>query len=185
MNKVMKGFLMMALIFTVSLTQAQETRKERKEREKQEQREIYAQNLSTYGEWVENREFVVLINNITGRNGSVINLHSTVNFIEVNGEEITIQTSHPATTGLNGLGGTTTKGQISNIKVHENDRGELVSMMINFSTPLLGPANLNIHVNGDGYTTAYLRGNWGRMVTFRGEFSHLDQSNTFEGMRIF
>ncbi len=181
MKNVLTAIVMMAFLCVSTGIMAQEKsdRKARKEAKKAE----YIDNLETFSDWVDSREFVILTNSMTGRNGSIYNLHPTVNFIEVDGNRILIQTANPSGIGLNGLGGVTTQGRISQIRVFENENDEPISMLIHFTTPALGTANMTVHVNGDGNATAFLRGNWGRQVTFRGEFSQTDSAVTYKGMQ--
>lgn len=169
----------------VSHAQDKSDRQIRKEQKKLEQQAKYEQNLELFREWIDSRDFVILTDNITGRYGTAYNLQPTVNFIKVEGDEILIQTAHPFRTGGNGLGGLTTEGHVTSIKVFKDEKDEPISMMINFTTPVLGTANLSVHVNGSGQTSAYLRGNWGRMATFRGEFANSDSSMAYTGMERF
>ncbi len=187
MNKVLIGglILFLASFITPGFAQDKSERKNAREQKKLEEKARFEKNLKQFEEWIESGEFVILANNITGRYGTVYNLHPTVNFIKVEGNDIVIQTSQPGRPGVNGLGGLTTRGQVSGIELISNEDGKPLSVNVNFSTVDLGAASLNIHVNGNGNATAYLRGNWGQSAIFRGEFAQTDSTLTYEGMQRF
>jgi hypothetical protein len=177
--------MLFSLSATIIQAQDREDKKTKKEIRKAEERARHEKNLDLFRDWIDNRDFIILTDNISGRYGAIYNLQPSVNFIKVEGDEITIQTSQPHQVGSNGIGGLTTEGPITSMKVLTNEQNEPISVLINFTTPALGPGTVNIHVNGSGNASAYIRGNWGRMATFRGEFANSDSTNIFEGMRRF
>lgn len=183
--KKLIGIITLIMAISAGSGWAQESNKERKEKRRMEKQAILEQNLDVFNEWIESKEFIILTNSITGRYGGTYNLQPNVNFIKVEGDEIIIQTSQPHLIGSNGLGGLTTKGIITSMETTTDEQDKPISFMINYSTPALGIGSITFHVNGTGNASAYLRGNWGLMATFRGEFANPDSTNTYTGTQRF
>lgn len=73
-----------------------------------------------------NRDFVLLVDNVTFNNGNTIYVNSTTNFISVKGNRAVVQISPSNySPGPNGLGGVTVDGQISSYQITTDKRGNI------------------------------------------------------------
>ena len=73
-----------------------------------------------------NRDFVLMVDNVTFNNGNTIYVNSTTNFISVKGNRAVVQISPSNySPGPNGLGGVTVDGQISSYQITTDKRGNI------------------------------------------------------------
>lgn len=73
-----------------------------------------------------NRDFVLLVDNVTFNNGNTIYVNSTTNFISVKGNRAVVQISPSNySPGPNGVGGVTVDGQISSYQITTDKRGNI------------------------------------------------------------
>ena len=140
----------------------------RKEKRAQEQRafeinKAYGINL------IEDRDFVLQANRISGRNNMPIVVDRGVNFVKINGDQMVIQFGLNSRLGNNGLGGTTFQGRIMSLDTEDWGEGKAYSARIQFYTPVLnGVATVNLTVRGS-QARASLWSN-GRVINFEGRY---------------
>lgn len=129
---------------------------------------------------INNHDFVLEANYIIPKTGASIYVSSNTNFISVQGNQATIQLAlSNQFSGLNGIGGITLNGTISNEKVSIDKKGNLtynvniqgaaLSAMVSFSMPA-----------GTNRCTATVIPNFsGNIITFSGFVYPTNMSNIY------
>lgn len=178
-------FLLLAVIvfLAASLASAQDTELSKKERKRQERKELLSENLKTIKSAVKDSAFVLEVDNIRGRHTFTNFVNPNTNFIQVAGDEITVQTANNHRIGYNGLGGITVSGTIRHYEIYQDDAS--IRLSIQMSSTALGFSTVNISINASGNATADIRTNFGGYAQFYGEFATLENSSTYEGITIF
>lgn len=157
--------------------QEKETRKEKKERIKKERLIKFKKAKAA----MYDTAFVIPADNISFASGPLVNVSSTINYLQVIGEKAVLQIGNEfaAGSGLNNLGGFTLKGNISNLKINEKKNRVFVSFTL---TGLIGTARIAVSIAGSNLATVDVDGMYsGRAFTMRGDLITLKEARIFEG----
>lgn len=177
----------MLLIITLFLGYGSAFGQNKEQTEKKQKKEIkkeqLAENLAAIKAAVKDSAFVIEVNNIRGRYTTTNFVNPTTNFIQIENDEIIVQTADNFNVGYNGLGGITVRGNIINYEINEDDAS--IRLMVQMSSNALGFSTVNVSVNASGNATANLRTNFGGYAEFTGDFNLLENASTYEGMTIF
>ncbi len=176
--------LILAFAFSTSLIFAQGSRQDsamiRKEKRKAE---IEKQYQKTEG-LIENKNFVLESDFLQNRYGFSFWVSPMINFIKVEPDNVAvIQIGSNNRIGVNGVGGVTAKGRITQWKVIKNDKHKTLGVMMTVSTPI-GTYDVNFSVSPNGNATALLTGMYGGRLTFDGDLVHTDNSGVYEGWSL-
>lgn len=179
--------LVMAFFFSFDSVMAQSDKKEQRKMERAERKIQKAEEKKRKQEFVlelvKDQNFVIEANTVSGRYVSRFAVHPGTNFVKIEGDRVTVQTANNWGFGYNGLGGITINGNIKDYKVITNKKNN-TSVLIEFTSPLFGLSTLNLHFQESGFASAMMVDNWGRRVTFQGQFFPLEDSRIFEGRPI-
>lgn len=151
-----------------------------KKRLKNEERQRQQEQLMSL---VEEQNFVLEATTIFGRYNDRYEVMPNTNFVKVDGNKVTVQTSNNFHVGYNGLGGITINGTITDYKIMPS-KNNTVSVLIYFNSPVLGHSSLNLNISADGLARAMVVDNRGGRATFQGQMFDLENSRIFEGRSI-
>ncbi len=157
-----------------------ETRKEKKEREKKEQ----AAKFEVAKQLILDSAFVIPADRITLKSGVSGIVQNNINFVKIHKKQGVLQISptHSSELGLNGLGGFTIKGNITNYEV--KDKGDKIYVRI-YLKDKIANAIINISLYGSVSTTVDVSGMFkGSAFTMYGNINLLGNVNIFEGSSL-
>lgn len=134
---------------------------------------------------VEAKNFIVEADRVTFDRGRMVNVSSSTNFISVKDDRAVIQVAPmTAAAGINGVGGVTVDGMISDYDVRINKRGS-----VNISFNVMGSsisANVSISLpkNGDRVSVR-ISGNFNsKDISLSGLIMPTFESRVFQGMTL-
>lgn len=187
--KIYKTLLLaFVLLFSVDAAVAQTSGKEQRKIERAEKKRLKEEARKKEHEslmsMVQDQAFVLEAYTLTGRNMNRYQVAPNTNFVSVEGDRLTVQTANGFNFGYNGLGGITINGTITDYKVLPSKNNKSISVLIQFTSPLVGQSVLNLNINSGGNSSAFVRDNWGGRVTFQGQIVELEESGVFEGQSI-
>lgn len=132
---------------------------------------------------IEDRDFVLMADQISGRLGRPILVTDNLNFVKIDGDEITVQYALLNRVGFNGLGGITWSGKIEKLESEDLGKGKAGSVRIDFTSRYVrGMASLHIRILGDRATAQLL--NNGQIINFAGEYLFNAEAIVNEGRNI-
>ena len=152
------------------------TRKEKRKVEIKKQYELTKTML-------ENKDFVLQSDFLQDRYGNRISVSSTINFVQVDSTEATIQIGSNWGIGPNGVGGVTAKGQITKWELTENEKSKSFALRMNVMTTI-GIYDLYFSINSSGSATATLTGLRAGQLTFDGDLVPWKESAIFVGQSL-
>ena len=134
---------------------------------------------------LQNQDFVFEADNVTFKNGNMVFVNSTTNFISVKGNRAVVQISPSNfTTGPNGVGGVTVDGAISGQQITKGKDGRII-----FSMNVMG-IGINAQVEiymfpGSNQASATVYPNFNsNTVWLSGKIVPYESSNVFEGFSL-
>lgn len=187
MRKLMMMLVAMAMISAVAVGQEKEkvaeklTKKELRKLKREEAKQAFEKNKAYGMDLIADRDFVLKADRIYGKRSPIIVVDQNVNFIKINGDQMVIQYGLLSQLGVNGLGGTTFEGTISQLDTYDLGAGKAYNVRIQFSTPALnGVATVHINVRGDK-AQASLWSN-GRVLNFEGNYGGANEQRVAQGI---
>lgn len=118
--------LVMAAAFSVSSYSQELSKKEQRQLEKQFKKEQKAEEEARQAElvrlMVEHRRFVLEAHQLRDKRGNTVNVQSLINFVAIDSTNGVIQVGSNSYVGLNGVGGITVEGNISNYQSSHNEK---------------------------------------------------------------
>ena len=113
-------------------------------------------------------QFVLKADQIRGRNGYMMHVDPTVNFVAVEGKDVYVQLASTSGIGFNGLGGITLRGRISSMDIDNEGKQGYFNLVLN-AIGTGGNMTIVMNINKTGETaTARVTTNWGNRVEFNG-----------------
>jgi len=131
---------------------------------------------------LDNKQFVLEANYLSGRTGSRIPVNSTLNFISIDSTRGIIQLANTWGVGYNGLGGITVEGSISKYEItkKETKHGVNYTIMLYLMTNL-GMYDVFLWVSPDGNADASISGISPGQLNYSGRLVPMQDSRTFKG----
>ncbi|OHX68126.1 DUF4251 domain-containing protein [Flammeovirga pacifica] len=156
-------------------------KEERKKAAKLFEQILHAQAVSG----IDSMAFVLEATQVYDRYGNMENVSSNINFVSVNGDMAVFQLGFDGLVGLNGVGGITMEGKISDYKVKEEDNGRRT---VSFN--VMGPvmlARMQFSIDGNGnFANVKVRSQTENIeLSFRGQVVPSKNSSVYEGMKLF
>ncbi|KXX70165.1 DUF4251 domain-containing protein [Flammeovirga sp. SJP92] len=166
---------------------AQKRLEKKKEREEKrliaKQLEMIIHEQAVQG--IDSGTFVLEATQVYDRYGNIENVNSTINFVKVVGNNAIFQLGFDGIVGLNGVGGITMEGKISNYEVEKMENGR-VNVSFNVQGPIM-MASMSFTMDGEGnFANVKVRAQTENIeLSFRGQIQPLNNSNVYEGMKLF
>lgn len=113
------------------LKEQQQNKKSEREAKKEAQRIADSIQFVATAKAIENGKFIILANRVQSKSGRPVNVNSNTNFIKVADDKATVQLAFEhVLTGANGLGGITVEGNIQNVELSYDKKGNLKYRMV-------------------------------------------------------
>lgn len=150
---------------------------------KKNEREIA---LDSIKQLVISKSFALNARLIKGRKGRKIREFDPYNFIMIQDNKSTIQTSSFINGGSNAMGGATVKGNITKYEI--NNEKNAVALVIQSFSEIWGNTNMYIRISSNGNFIATLRGTGNNNSldgsSWIGEIAPINHSTNFEGRSL-
>lgn len=187
MRKYMLMLMAVMLVMTTAMAQEEKTvekleGKELRKQKKKDRMELFELQKQEGSSLINDRDFVLQAERISGKNTIPLNVSNQINFIRIDGDDLIVQYGLNAGVGRNGLGGVTYEGKIKRYDTKDLGEGKAYNTRIQFFTPYLnGMATINITVRGDKARASVWSN--GQVLNFEGfyasnETSSIAQSQT-------
>lgn len=188
MNKLKIILILISFLVSVDMGFAQARERSDRQLEKAEKKRIRQEEKEKQKEevfsLVKNQHFLMEITSLRGKYSYQQQVSPNVNFIKVEGDQLTLQTAGGFHPGYNGLGGITLHGRITSLEVLNPDDDNNIALLIHYTSTVLGSSTLSVNINADGYANARVSDNWGGRATFYGRLVDPDENRVFEGQSI-
>jgi len=187
----MKKILTIVLVTLLALPAfSQElSKKEQKQLEKQLKKEQKAEEMAQQSKlvaaMVEYQRFVLEAYSLKDKRGNLVNVSSNINFVAADSLQGVIQVGSNTYIGLNGVGGVTVEGDISNYKYipHEKSGSYTISYYLRTSA---GSYDVRITAYSDGRATADVSSTtWGGRLTYNGYLVPPSISRVYKGITTY
>lgn len=177
-------FLVAVLLSAPAFSQElsnKEQRKLQKQLKKEQQAEEAAKTAAVVGLMVEYQQFVLEADRLRDKRGNTVNVSSSINFIACDSIQGVIQIGSQSHVGLNGVGGITVDGPISNYKYTRNEKNGVYNLSYNVRT-VVGNYNVRMTVFSDGRADATVTSTWPGQLNYSGYLMPPAVSKVYKGM---
>lgn len=145
-----------------------------------------AEDHAVTGAILETKAWVLEAHTLQDRYGETYNISSTLNFIGIEEDKVTVQLGSTHEIGYNGVGGITLDSRVSQYEIIEGKRKNSgYTVTLSLMNSLMGSSRIVIHVSPDGTASATLTTMEGERVTYNGKIVHLSQSTVYKGTTIY
>lgn len=188
MRKYMLMLVAVMFVMTTAMTQEEKAvekleGKELRKQKKKDRMELFELQKQEGSSLIDDRDFVLQAERISGKNTIPINVSNQINFIKIDGDDLIVQYGLNAGVGRNGLGGVTYEGKIRRYETSDLGEGKAYNTRIQFFTPYLnGIATINISVRGD-MARASIWSN-GQVLNFDGFYASNESSSIAESQTL-
>ena len=130
---------------------------------------------------VEYRRFVLEADRLRDKRGNTVNVPSTLNFIALDSINGVIQIGSNGYVGMNGVGGITVEGPVSNYQYTQNQKNKVynVSYVVRSVT---GTYDVRMTVYPEGRADATISSAWPGQVNYNGYLVPPGLSRVYKGM---
>jgi len=132
---------------------------------------------------IDDKQFILEADFRSDKYGMRFPTTSMLNFIKVDSALAVIQTGRNSGIGVNGVGGLTAEGRISNWKVSKDSKRKTFVISMNVMTAL-GPFDIFINVSASGYASAIMSGTTSGKLNFQGRLISIPDSKIYQGSTI-
>jgi hypothetical protein len=185
MKRSIMATLAILLAITVLVRGQEPSGSEEKELQKQlkkeQQAEEAAQKAEVVRAMVEYGRFVLEADRLRDKRGNTVNVPSTLNFIALDSIHGVIQIGSNGYVGMNGVGGITVEGPISNYEYTQNQKNKVynVSYVVRSVT---GTYDVRMIVYPEGRADATISSSWPGQVNYNGYLVPPGLSRVYKGM---
>lgn len=178
--------LIAVLMMVPVISQAQElSKKEQRQLQKQLRKEQKAEEAerqsAIVGLMMEHRRFVLEADQLRDKRGNTVNVSSMINFIASDSVTGVIQIGSNHYVGMNGAGGITVEGSISNYEVSRNEKNGTYSVTYTVLSSL-GAYTVRMTAFPGGRADATVSSNWPGKVNYVGYLVPPSASKVYKGM---
>jgi len=157
-----------------------EMRKLNKEFRKEQKEEEALVKAAMVEMMVKHRMFVLEADRLKDKYGTTINVPSTINFIASDSINGVIQVGSNTYIGMNGVGGVTVEGKISNYKYSKNKKNLTYYISFNLISPA-GTYDVRLTAFSDGRADATVTSNWPGQLNYLGYLVPPSTSRVYKG----
>ena len=173
------------LIALTAYSQEQElSKKEKKKLEKELRKEQEAKDAEMKAQvvalMIEYQRFVLEADRLRDSKGTQVQVSSTINFIASDSITGVIQIGSNSYVGMNGVGGITAEGPVSNYKFTYNEKSKAYNVSYNLRSTL-GNYDIRMTVFSDGRADATVSSNWPGQLNYSGYVVPPAQSRVYKG----
>ena len=161
-----------------------EQKKLDRELKKEQKAEEAAKKAAVIGLMVEYRRFVLEADRLRDKRGHTVNVSSMINFIAADSINGVIQIGSQHYAGLNGVGGITVDGPISNYKFTFTEKSGSYSVSYNVRTST-GTYDVRMTAYADGRADATVSSTWPGRVSYSGYLVPPVRSKVYKGTSTY
>jgi hypothetical protein len=174
------GFLFLAAFSLISATGYSQNDKPDKKERKEAETASMTSNFHSQDTLIVSRQFVLEADYLQSKMGDLVSVSNTLNFVRVLGEKAALQTGSDSYVGYNGLGIVTTEGNISNYKVHRNNKN--LTHRVTFTmVSNMGIFDIDMNIRADNSASATITSTNSGKLTWRGHIAAIYNSRIFKG----
>ncbi|MCK5136320.1 MAG: DUF4251 domain-containing protein [Bacteroidales bacterium] len=177
------AILLTAPAFSQELSK-KEQRELQKHLKKEQQAEDAAKKAAIVNLMVEHQRFVLEANRLRDKRGNTVNVSASINFIASDSINGVIQIGSQSHVGLNGVGGITVDGPISNYKYTRNEKNGVFNISYNVRTTT-GTYDIRMTVFSDGRADATVSSNWPGQLRYEGFLVPPAVSRVYKGTSTY
>jgi len=153
------------------------SRKEKKELRKKEEEKTKLE----ISKLLESRKFVFEADQIIDREGKTYLANSSINFISIDSNKAVFQLGSAATIGVNGVGGITIEGDITDFKLEKNEKNGYYYLILKVAAKT-GFYEIQLDISPLGTTKARITTSDYRKVNYSGSIVSFKQSIIYKGV---
>lgn len=178
--------ILLALLMAVTAySQEQElSKREKKKLEKEMRKEQQAKDAEMKAQlvavMVEYQRFVLEADQLRGKGGTQVQVNSALNFVANDSINGVIQIGQESYVGLNGVGGITAEGPISNYKYTLNEKNGVYNVSFNIRSAM-GNYDVRMTIFSDGRADATVSSTWPGQLNYSGYVVPPNQSRVYKG----
>lgn len=186
----MKNLLMIGLALVLAFPAAGQelSKKEQRQLNKQMKKEQQAaeaeKKAAVVNLMVEHRKFVLEADRLRNSRGQQVNVSSMINFVAVDSTHAVIQIGSNSYVGLNGVGGITVEGPLSNYKADFNEKNGVWNVSYNVRTTT-GTYDVRLTIYGEARADATVSSNWPGRITYSGYLFPPGVSKVYKGTSYY
>lgn len=164
---------------------AQVTKKLTKEQRQELRRNEEAAMARLVDSMVQSRKFVLEADFLSDQTGNRVVVNSLINFIALDSSKIVIQiASTSGIGGPNGMGGVTTRGNVSKYEVRKTGKNKDVYWMRIIANTTLGTYDISLNISPTSDADASISGLRPGKLNYHGNIKPLGRSKVYQGMSI-
>ncbi len=159
-------------------------RQEAYEKKKEKKAEEFRLQKEELTQLAIDRNLVLEATALYGRHASNVTVGPN-NYIMIDSADFVLQTSSPNQIGQNGMGGVTIRGAVTSYNVKEGVGKKPTTVTAQISTFGLGNATLTMRLHDSKNSQATFMTVAGQTITLSGPVTSVEESNVFQGMRLY
>ena len=176
--------LVMAAAFSVSSFSQELSKKEQRKLEKQFRKEQKAEEEARRAELVQlmvhHRRFVLEANQLRDKRGNTVNVQSLINFVAIDSTRGVLQIGSNSYVGLNGVGGITVEGNVSNYQSSHNEKNGTYNVSYILMTTS-GTYDVHMVIFSNGGAEATIGSAWPGKLNYIGRLVPPAVSKVYKG----
>ncbi|MFH0756950.1 MAG: DUF4251 domain-containing protein [Bacteroidota bacterium] len=188
MKKTICTLLAVTMAFSIYSQEPELSKKEQKqlqkELKKEQQAEEAAKKAALVALMIEYQQFVLEADHLRDKQGNMVTVPSMINFLAIDSISGVIQIGSNQYAGLNGVGGITIEGPISNYEVSLNEKNSTYNISYNIRSTM-GHFDITMSVFSDGRADATVSSNWPGRVSYTGYLVPIADSRVYKGTSSF
>lgn len=129
---------------------------------------------------LQSRQFVLQAYELQNQYGARVHVTPLLNYIQVNLDNVVMQTGVSDDTGYNGVGGVTAEGSLGNYQITKNTKSR--SYFLQFSVlSNIGSYDVSMSINSDGQSRATITGLSRGKLIYVGQLRSINKSGVYKG----
>jgi hypothetical protein len=179
-------YLLLIILFIAGVIPGQESsgtkdsRKEASKKKKAEREARMTQQFNETGRLITSRRFVLEANYLVNPMGERRSVTPVLNFIAIDSSYSYIQVGSNQGVGVNGAGGITAKGKVTNWKLGINEKARNYDVYLTISSNM-GFYDISMSIDYSGYASASMTGLRSGKLQFDGNLIPIDSTRVFRG----
>ena len=152
------------------------SRKERKELKKKQKEE----DIKQISKLIESLHFVFEATEIIDRSGKSYNADASINFVAIDSNHLVFQLGSAMLIGINGVGGVTVEGEVTNTKITKTEKNAYYYLVIKVSARS-GFYEIQMDISPYGFATVKVTTSNYKKIVYKGNIVSYDNSNIYKG----
>ena len=173
------AFMLATPAFSQELSK-KERRQMEKELKKEQQAEEAAQKAALVNLMVHYQRFILEADKLRDKRGNTVNVSATLNFIAADSTSGVIQVGSNSYVGMNGVGGITVEGPLSNYTYSVSEKSGYYNVTYNLRTTV-GTYDVRLSIAPDGRADATVSSSWPGKLNYSGYIVPIATSRVYQG----